>query len=168
MSKSNNFVPSSGWRAITATHHISLGSRGSPTPTVRCCETNIGTLSRPKLTAKAPYPKVFSCPFLALVSWPFILANTASHQLKMVPQKKFTAIRIWDPMAACSVVLLQILVTVKAITLSLGWDMVLIYIPLSLVWTLQNSSQRLSTDWPPGLVPNRVKCSPLLGKPVKK
>ena len=86
----------------------------------------------------------------------------------MVPWKQSTTMRIWEPVARCSATLPQSLVTVKEITFSSGWEMVFTSIHLSGSWLLQNSSQRLATDWPPGLDPKRDNCSPLLGKPVKK
>lgn len=162
------FVPSSGWWAITATHWTILGSRGRPASTGICCGDNMGILSREKLTTMHPYPKIFSCSFFALVSWPFTFANTASHQLNILPRKQSTTICIWDPVATCNAALPHNLVAVNAMTLSLGWLIVLISILLSLVWSSQNSNRKLATDWPLGLVPKRDNCSPLLDKPVKK
>lgn len=160
----------SAWRAIKATQRTILGSWGRLASTGICCGATMGILSRAKVTTINKYPKFFSCPFFALVSWPFTFANTASHQLNMVPRKQSTTICIWDLVATCNATLSHSLVTVSAINLSSGRLKVLISICLSLgsAWSSQNSNQRLATDWPPILVPKRDNYSPLSNKPVKK
>ena len=163
-------TPSIPWRAINATQWTILGSQGHRASTGMFCGANMGILSRAKVTTMDPYPKLFIFPFFSLVSRPFTLANIASHQLKMVPQKQSTAMRIWEPVATCNIALPHSLVIVNAITFSSGRMIVFISIHLSLGFalSLQNSCRRLATVWPPGLVPNKESCSPLLDKPVKK
>ena len=125
-------VPSIPWRAINATQRTILGSRGWPTSTGILCGASMGTLSRAKVTTMDPYPNLFSFPFFSLVSWPFTLANTASHQLKMVPRKQSTTMRIWELVATCSAVLPHNLVTVNAINFSSGRMIFFMSICLSL------------------------------------
>ena len=113
-------APSIPWRAINATQRTILGSRGRPASIGILYGASMGILSRAKVNTMDPYPKLFSFRFFALVSWPFTLANTASHQLKMVHRKQSTTMRIWELVVTCSAALPHSLVTVNTINFSSG------------------------------------------------
>lgn len=109
--------PSPPWRFIHATHHTIWGSW-----VLRSTETIWGArsriLSKSNEMRVAPYPRFFNFALFSLIYCPFILANTPSHQLNMVPQKHSIVVFICDLVATWGVVLLHNLVTMNSMNLS--------------------------------------------------